>query len=79
MHIKVKSIIITLLLLFASYPPAHATIYLNLNAEEGTVGTTVPYPPFEAVNTSVARATYQSSGGPHKALNIINGRLLIAS
>lgn len=63
MHIKVKSIIITLLFLFAAYTPANATVYLNLNAEEGTVGTIVPYPPFEAVNTSVARATYQSSGG----------------
>lgn len=79
MHIKVKSIIITLLFLFTVYTPAYATVYLNLNAEEGTVGATVPYPPFEAVNTSVARATYQSSGVPHKALNIINGRLLIAS
>ncbi len=63
MHIKVKSIIITLLFLFTVYTPAYATVYLNLNAEEGTVGATVPYPPFEAVNTSVARATYQSSGG----------------
>lgn len=65
MHIKVKSIITTLLLLFAVYTPAHATVYLNLNAEDGTVGTYVPNPPFCQTPCSGGgeRATYQSSGG----------------
>lgn len=65
MDIKVKSIIIMFLFLFVAYTPAHATIYLNLNAEEGTVGTTVPNPPFcqTECTGSGAKATYQSNGG----------------
>ncbi len=65
MHIKIKSIIITLLFLFVAYTPAHATVYLNLNAEEGTVGTTVPNPPFcqTPCGGLGALATYQSNGG----------------
>lgn len=51
--------------LFAAYTPAHATVYLNLNAEDGTVGTYVPNPPFCQTPCSGGgeRATYQSSGG----------------
>src|SRR4030067_1348498 len=65
MATKVKSIIITLLFLFALYTPANATVYLNLNAEEGTVGNIVPNPPFcqTECSGSGAKGTYQSSGG----------------
>src|SRR4030066_187721 len=64
MDIKVKFIVVMFIILFA-YTPAHATVYLNLNAEEGTVGTTVPNPPFCQTECSGlgAKATYQSNGG----------------
>lgn len=65
MVLKVKSIIIMLLFLFAIYTPANATIYLNIDAEDGTVGNTVPNPPLcqtECTGTG-NKATYQSSGG----------------
>lgn len=65
MHIKVKSIIITLLFLFVVYTPAHATVYFYFDAENGTVGNYVPNPPLCQTECSGGgeRATYQSSGG----------------
>ena len=46
MHIKVKSIIITLLFLFVAYNPAHATIYFYFDAENCTNGSLLPIPPW---------------------------------
>ena len=67
MYRKLEFIVVMLLILFA-YSPAHATVYLNLNAEEGTVGTVVPLSLFHQDDPPQppyggARATYQSSGG----------------
>ena len=68
---KAGLIVLTLLFLFVAYTPAHATVYLNLDAEEGTVGTTVSNPPFCQTECSGGgeRATYQSSGGAPQGSN----------
>jgi hypothetical protein len=64
--------LITIFLFFAGvYPAAHATIYLNLDAENGTVGSTVPNPPFCQTQCSGSGepATYQSNGGAAQGTN----------
>lgn len=82
MVLKVKSIIIMLLFLFAIYTPANATIYLNIDAEDGTVGNTVPNPPLLVrlnVLVQETKLPINQVEAPHKAPSIFNGKLLIIS
>jgi hypothetical protein len=66
--LKIILVLLSLTVVIFNAPNSYATVYLNLNAEEGTVGTTVPQSIFHQDDPPQtpyggARATYQSSGG----------------
>ena len=67
LNFKSGLIVLTLLFLFVfvAYTPARATMYFYFDAEDGTVGNSVPNPPIctEQCGTYGVQPTYQSSGG----------------
>jgi len=66
-YLKPKLTILLLLFIFLAYNPlsANGTVYLNINAEDGTVGGDLPNPPFcqAACGETYAVGKYASIGG----------------